>query len=387
MKNKVEFPSDITASERPRGIFFFGTPRWAASLDSVEEQFRKAWGKLEFRAAIVDAIPLSPNVSTNANTSDRYDRHGYSYLVHWQMMRERRISVEAKEQTVDAMRFLIGPTLITVPLANTLFQTGKKHTSTPAGLSQISFFSAKAALNAGYVIDLPLVPLTEPTQVVESTGNILRSVWKEDRSDVVPASTALEASVAKMYKEKHAAVTEQGKLEIFAFVSKDKHTANSISSSSRPTGYRIYRLLSGGGGWGEKIGLLSLDPQDCGPWADHSHAIAEEYTGTELSNALINPGDWVTFAYAAPEKATESQHTKMSFQAIRKLDEVEPEPQEDDSYFVEGWFGACSEEGFAVQRADKDQRPTFSKRRIVDVPGASVNFIQRMVPGVVKGVE
>ncbi|KAF2822110.1 hypothetical protein CC86DRAFT_95715 [Ophiobolus disseminans] len=202
-----------------------------------------------------------------------------------------------------------------LPLANTVFQTG---TPTTMHLSKWSLSRAARSLEleektyishhgvditaadktAGQPISalsIPLLPLTLPRQVEGCMGNIIRSVLNQNEESVT-ASSELETVVPQFFKSRGEPpqpttawalvlprslrvkiVTETMKLltkrigrkekgldlsdELWERLWRSDPTAwNKLVSNALGEGARLHRVLSGGGGWGKKAGLLSLDP-------------------------------------------------------------------------------------------------------------------------------
>tara|TARA_R110002003_G_scaffold235_2_gene16952 strand:- start:5289 stop:6785 length:1497 start_codon:yes stop_codon:yes gene_type:complete len=202
-----------------------------------------------------------------------------------------------------------------LPLANTVFQTGSPTTMLlskwnldrfQGGLVleettdishhgigvTTSFASSGKAVSA---LSIPLLPLTLPRRVEGCMGNIIRRVIGVDKKSV-SASSELEKVVPQFYKarEQPAQPTTAWALVIPESMTKriNARTLNLLSKRlsnkekgmnmgdvlwerlwrSDPPGFnrlvadalahgaRLHRVLSGGGGWGKKAGLLSLDP-------------------------------------------------------------------------------------------------------------------------------
>jgi len=118
-----------------------------------------------------------------------------------------------------------------------------------------------------YTSRLPLIPLTAPRQVLHCAGNILRELSSpEDPNTGIPASRELESAVDSYLKENPQARPGR-KLDIFALITPPgrKHPQwgryEGIDPWDLQSGQKLRRVLSGGGGWGKKMGLLSIDPQ------------------------------------------------------------------------------------------------------------------------------
>ncbi|KAL2022816.1 hypothetical protein VTK56DRAFT_4632 [Thermocarpiscus australiensis] len=205
-----------------------------------------------------------------------------------------------------------GALRITVPLANTVFTNGTPHTffvsRWEAGPRKPSFQLLDKSNKASQVIVLPpgdmgfgartfsfvttaLVPLTKPRKIVAGLGNILRQV--EIEGDPAPASKELEAIIPSLLEKRreHWATKQQpGPLGVWALIMPAGAAAGKTSDLALPDpvdlqkydpademslasqtaramdmllshGCQLRRVLSGGGGWGPKQGLLSLDPQ------------------------------------------------------------------------------------------------------------------------------
>ena len=172
---------------------------------------------------------------------------------------------------------------VTLPLANTLFQTGKISTLARFTVHRDSVTGEKNengtkpeawdTANRVYTIAIPkqvlgychsfshyipLLPLTDPRQVHACAGNILRQL-RHPRDPPLPASRELEDAVGAYLAQN----TGQGKVEIFAHITPYEPTSTIIPWNiyTPASGGTLRRVLSGGGGWGKKAGLLSLDPQ------------------------------------------------------------------------------------------------------------------------------
>ncbi|EDN08492.1 predicted protein [Histoplasma mississippiense (nom. inval.)] len=138
---------------------------------------------------------------------------------------------------------------------------------------------------------LPLYPVTRPREIVTSMGNIISQLRrnKDDRSSstTIHASAELEEALpaylkANNLQNQRVAVWASvrpaaSRAELFV-ASGTSVSANGYANPNSSTcgasagstvdplaaingGTRLHRVLSGGGGWGKKQGLLSLDPE------------------------------------------------------------------------------------------------------------------------------
>ncbi|KAF2789486.1 hypothetical protein K505DRAFT_328217 [Melanomma pulvis-pyrius CBS 109.77] len=227
-----------------------------------------------------------------------------------------------------------------LPLANTVFQTGSPTTMTHSTWKRVKetreltleskenlthhgirLYRQKSTSASASAIAIPLVPLCFPRIVEASMGNILRQISKPGQTEPMPASQELESLVPQYHKsrgEPPQAISVWALLipkETLRFVLRETrrilkgtHGKNGIDDSSptsdvwealwknNPTiwselvplaltkGARLHRVLSGGGGWGKKAGLLSLDPAV-------TSTESESSTSQKFSDRLDGPGD------------------------------------------------------------------------------------------------
>lgn len=128
-----------------------------------------------------------------------------------------------------------------------------------------------------------VIKLTDPKVVLHSMGNIIRQVKAADGQELA-ASHELEKIVPEMLKKLQKTLPT-GDIRVFALVyphelGSDDPFKDRIWSTKRrqgenlqygddslklltllARGARLYRVTSGGAGWGQKAGLLSLEPQ------------------------------------------------------------------------------------------------------------------------------
>ncbi|KER00899.1 hypothetical protein AUEXF2481DRAFT_166382 [Aureobasidium subglaciale EXF-2481] len=209
-------------------------------------------------------------------------------------------------------------------------------------------------------LSAPLVPLTSARSVVACMGNIIRRLSADSglgshdpTKEAILASHELEQSVTSYHKTRGLSPravsvwalvipekTFSGGLSMAAKVLGErdlpelwKSGSNHDTDASQPNlltllqhGARLHKVLSGGGGWGKKAGLLSLDP-DSGygqhpPWEEIAPAQqtdAEYIEGlspvpADLHNvwgfepqelpSIVNKGDFIQF-YISPSASSE----------------------------------------------------------------------------------
>lgn len=171
----------------------------------------------------------------------------------------------------------VGDTFLNLPLANTFFINGRSTTlmesmwTTPKAeqepwqklntteLSLLTIHTRRPP--RGYIDGGAPLKMMAPWRPIKSAlGNVIREVDVDGKT--VPASSELESAVETMRKHK---TIQSPPLQIFAIV---KPAVASVSENSRHlhghtrswAGYRYHRVTGGGGGWGNRAGLLSLDP-------------------------------------------------------------------------------------------------------------------------------
>ncbi|KAK2802560.1 hypothetical protein FQN51_004352 [Onygenales sp. PD_10] len=170
-----------------------------------------------------------------------------------------------------------------IRIANTLFVNGKPRTMFASCWNDDSG-SATLTMDKAYDLigcqisgsekphnitaQIPLEPITKPREIVTSMGNIISQLSKGDGSAAtIPASAELEKLIPEYIKENN--ISSQ-KLAVWALIRPqipDGEVPASLTSAlldaNIPTHERarLHRVVSGGGGWGKKQGLLSLDPE------------------------------------------------------------------------------------------------------------------------------
>ena len=205
---------------------------------------------------------------------------------------------------------------IQIPLANTIFHTGYSATmfshqwKKPKGMTDINL-EKKTQLKHQSIhwpdtlwdrrfvtLSIPLIPLTAPRCIEAGMGNIIRRVLGSDQK-IMTASQELEETVPQYFSSRGipphsmtvwALVIPQDIIHPVANKMTDVLTKEVPNSENAETdspnlnslfpalwrrnppgwndvvwsaviqGARLHRVLSGGGGWGKKAGLLSLDP-------------------------------------------------------------------------------------------------------------------------------
>ncbi|KAI1493764.1 hypothetical protein F5X96DRAFT_620545 [Biscogniauxia mediterranea] len=326
----------------------------------------------------------------------------------------------------------IRPLELTLPLANTVFQNGRQSTlsvsrweSSPQGpitLKAINHKSTQSIIAYGRPAShtsshIPLLPITPPRKVIASLGNIVRQV--EIDGSATPASRELELLIPKILNirsERHAAgsssavgvwcwvipahVVEAKKLLDIKVLSIESLQSEAevadesmkIFSGLLSAGCRLHKILSGGGGWGIKQGLLSLDPETHGSFSEEDDIEMflrsfQERNKADSSEGIVTPGSYIMFCIE-PQWTEEDAVARQSSTSAQTLSlGVAPHrdfvpssgASTDEVAVIEGHFGATSAAGLflrtipelsGINRQDdtaKSLQPFTTK---VDVPRA-----------------
>ncbi|MCJ1332315.1 hypothetical protein MMC10_009007 [Thelotrema lepadinum] len=153
--------------------------------------------------------------------------------------------------------------------------------------------------------------LTPPRAVSKSAGNIIRSFSKstfgshQSSLEDIGASEELEAALSQRFSTAGHAPLEA--YEVWAHVTFRKRPpqlprANTRLNDSIDAGDRFFKVLSGGGGWGSKKGLIALDPD--APFGLESRLSFSRDEDKPFSD-LVCPGDVVSFVIIQTPQAQE----------------------------------------------------------------------------------
>lgn len=242
--------------------------------------------------------------------------------------------------------------VLQLPVANTLFQIGKtslmraqrwRSQGSPASTSALSccrevvlpqqtlhmtdiFSDQSTALQQS--LCSCLISITPTRVITAAMGNIIRRISVDDISnESVPASGELELAISTAIKDGLIPAEQTG---IWALV----RPANLLSpiqpgidregevnyeiEQAVLHGCRLHKVLSGGGGWGEKQGLLSLDP-------DFDYRVSQqafepsywenqdgESDRVQAFGEIVKPGDTVKF-YIQRAPRSQRPMTERSF--------------------------------------------------------------------------
>jgi hypothetical protein len=275
---------------------------------------------------------------------------------------------------------------VTVPVANTVFRNGRTSTMFAsrwegdtwdhlAEKERVDLLKrvVNVPLKDADVVSVqgPLVSITPLRLVQAGLGNILKKLHYEGQD--VPASKELEANVPLLLQSRRRmGMTDiQGPLNVWALIVPERSGTDWHFGALKTlpvgellrSGCRLHRVLSGGGGWGAKQGLLSLDPEARFETTDEEDVerferdfMAGRKGGTG-GGSVVGPGDQVVFCvdtstYPGAPDATgndisEAMHMAQSFTVkIRPettLDEgLDTPPNNVDISAVDDFFGVVA---------------------------------------------
>ncbi|KAE8149545.1 hypothetical protein BDV25DRAFT_130310 [Aspergillus avenaceus] len=402
--------------------------------------------------AIVDKLPDTHPESSSSTSSVVGESEGISVLferaenIEGTASTPRRIRSSETTESTLLFSFRGNPTYgidgsvapqsiheVGLRLANTLFINGRENTLygirwsfdassssfVPTQSVDLSHCKITSVINSKRAsLQLPLHPVGQRREVISSMGNILRQLAKypDGRSkDPMPASSELERELPRYIEEYDVA---DHRVSVWALV-ESGHSLQSetdVSQSRLPemleAGAKLHRVMSGGGGWGKKQGLLSLDYEtsfvepdsDDGLLAlDHLFSPVKKATvrteapsfewpvGENLSalSQVAKSGDYVQFYVSVePDQITNSgsrlplagntmsYHFGVVFDPDSPLDQQMANPPQKDLRTVRNCFGALSEKAITylqpiARTGSEGTSPSSTK---LDIPGSRIDL-------------
>ena len=157
-------------------------------------------------------------------------------------------------------------------------------------------------------LNLPLEPLTQPRRIASTMGNIINSIEAVDGNgeEHMPASTELEQAVSKFLSQ-HGITTTQ----VFAYIRESQAGIEAVGRENETHKSwpdlllqgTLRKVTGGGGGWGEKRGLLSVDPSTSLNEVSEDNQLTFDSDGNALipDSAIARPGDTVQFLGTLPD--------------------------------------------------------------------------------------
>ncbi|OJD33233.1 v-type c subunit family protein [Diplodia corticola] len=268
-------------------------------------------------------------------------------------------------------------------------------------------------------LHVPLVPLTGPRQVEAGLGNIIRQVTGPD-GKASPASHELEKAVSSFFEATGQAPHAMPVWALVCSEKNSKYLASAVLSAlgkwqpkqfSKVYDYAgmcshyvgdawtadpkifqpaiwkamltgnatLHRVLSGGGGWGKKAGLISLNPTTSAQrTAQQATTFSETDQATaESLKAVAEPGSYITF-FTSPVSSLNvpayEQDTSVFGTLPSSIDDIPDTATEGPSGIDvwPGYFGALSEQGMSFKFIRGDPHGPQGKQvytsTMVDVP-------------------
>lgn len=312
---------------------------------------------------------------------------------------------------------------IELPLANTIFQNGLTSTmfasrwirsgsSMPLEFEMVERralrhqrllmpVDAYQGYSNGHSLVVPLKRLTVPWIIASAMGNIVRQLYTDaTASATMPASEGLETAVGRFLVERKS--TRSRPFTVWALVTPKERwhgepTAQEATIfSSLQNGSRLHRVLSGGGGYGKKMGLLALDPDTAYSSGSNSIFGTGEDLYQEEQDALgqvAKPGDVIEFfvyflgaTVRAPKRGrTRSEQAEIEFGTTPSTVDLMPIPSTKTEKVDGGpainyrtdLFGALSERGISltIDSQSPEGEESFGAERLgrvvqskIDVP-------------------
>ena len=366
---------------RDTRAIFFVTPAFAHWLLDDDIFLKKALARLfqntirrfnhstqhiHSLCAVVDKLPAAyPSPSHVAGSTPPNTETGCEGVAYTALSKALTRQAHPTPENISEQAFIdfivrpAGPghkareeTVVQLPLANTVFQTGrpstmihsiwkttkdKRESPNPLTLCETKNVShheirlnrdVPMATPVDPTLNIPLVPLTFPRKVDGHMGNILRQVVGKDGQGT-QASAELEHAVPAFFKARGEPVQSTlawalvipnqhvvhitGRIrKVMPQLTEDWETSWKRYWANDPidwspeieralkSGARLHRVLSGGGGWGKKAGLLSLDPGprpglDSTESSNPDAAFGGEADFTSALRTVIREGDWIQF--------------------------------------------------------------------------------------------
>ena len=331
--DRIPQTSSTTSSYRSRGSH---TADVDASLKARVQD-----GSEGISVAVLDSEAAAPDLWSPRNTSNERETMTIQQrcTLSFSLPQNPGMRTQLSDQSVSQP---LTKRVLQLPVANTLFQNGRTSTLF-AQRWEVTFRNGSASehlsgektwlpqqtvhmdtvfADEGMRVQLDtllhshLAPITPARTITAAVGNIVRRISGDDASaEAAPASEELERAILTAIQQGQIPAQQAG---VWALVRPQKYAALDRAAQIQDTvrdmvghailsGARLHKVLSGGGGWGEKHGLLALDPDST---YSHSHRAFGpsfgDYQDTEAEKRealgeVAKPGDIITFyVYRSP---------------------------------------------------------------------------------------
>ena len=272
-------------------------------------RLRSSADKFTLALIVVDGLGYESDAQTGraARIGTRLGRsEGFAILLHStpKALEKMTPSLHGKPReglglisvfNVNRRKKSLASTRWTIEAANTLFLNGKQHhilvkkfslvgNVATGNISTEESSSFSLILGDGATpLYLPLRALTPQRRIESSMGNVISKLAGDTEGKGLPASSELETAVAQLLSQQSI---QQGTFQVFALVSptpvdcilnKSRYESIEVGPTTKEAslhprvdsgklirafehGAHLHKVTSGGGGWGNKQGLLSLNP-------------------------------------------------------------------------------------------------------------------------------
>lgn len=200
-------------------------------------------------------------------------------------------------------------------------------------------------------IRVPLQKLTERREIALSMGNIVSKLVATDGSGTQPASLELEGKISTLVKDKKLV---NSRLVVFALISHSsgpQHSAAALDVRAGSDslgiaiqdGARLFRVTGGGGGWGNKQGLLALEPVESASDLQTASTVleatnidalldrGEALPSESAMDSIAPPGAFIQFHAALLSQQSELELLKDDYKNLTS-DQTDSSPPTVDSH-------------------------------------------------------
>ncbi|KAL8805130.1 MAG: hypothetical protein Q9182_002112 [Xanthomendoza sp. 2 TL-2023] len=314
-----------------------------------------------------------------------------------------------RESTIQAQRWIVDENVVEPTLACV------KRTWLKEQVLQMAFPCPDEPNKFPLQVAVPLSALTGRKRVATSMGNVIRQFYagNEPFPDQTPRNSQPEAEPASMDLEGAIAQfiltpgNKKKEVEVWALIrsptSLQKYHTPDASNVIKCGGH-FHKVLSGGGGWGNKQGLIALDPEidfDITPELRLTEDLEMDPPGKDRGRAsgqIVNPGDVATFfslrsfnppfkwTFETPQAPTDpgnswilSRSPCFVFGTVSSTIDAMPVthsprarfPDSPPCIYVAKHFGMLSEQAVSLTLVRSDGEVSRTK---IDVPHAIVSY-------------
>ncbi len=339
---------------------------------------------------IAESSRLAPDLFTTARSGDDLDPTSpdQQSTISFHLLPKDRVRRHRRNASYE----------IELPLANTIFRNGLTSTmvasrwarsgsSMPHDFEKVEGralrhqriimpVNAEPSRLVEHFLDVPLLPLTITWTIASAMGNIVRQLYTDvTASKTMPASEGLETAVSEfLTKYRNSGSISSQSFTVWALIT-PKERWHGEPIAQEPTildllrnGSRLHRVLSGGGGYGKKMGLLALDPDTAYSSGSESSAFG---TGEDLDQEekealgqVVKPGDAIQFFIYTPDATIRTveeprrrhDQAEIDFGTVPSTIDSMPDPSTETEEmgglspinYRTDLFGALSEQGLGL---------------------------------------